>query len=476
MDKNRRDFIKLMGLGGGTFALGHLSSCKFREQEILKENLNPESEKLYEEIVNYPLDDNHHHVFFFDTAQTTPQDFALDVNLAAFPFRNGYFPSGVYQEWKTGSPQTKKRLNKQYNIDAIAAEVCYHFWESVFAKHLIKEMAQFLGCSPDVNEVIEARNERAKNYKKYANDLVRDVNLENVMNDTGYGARQEAQDLFDDAISPPAKIRRIFRLETIQRELFRQDASFEELESRFLKKIISCLDGKGNFGKESYVLKSYILPGIGLIKPIYDPKIAEKSWEEYKRTRQKKYTDRQESALRGKDLKQYLLTLGLEECLKRDMPMQFHVGDGEAPGVILRNQDPFFLEEVVRFDKDGVMRMPKVIPLHAGYPLVGRLAWLSHLYTNCYFEISIMNPYVHHGLFYRFMEIMEVVPISKILYASDAYNVPELYWLSGKWGKLYLSQALAVYVKNGLLTEEEALEAAKMILYKNNRRVYNLKD
>lgn len=34
---------------------------------------------------------------------------------------------------------------------------------------------------------------------------------------------------------------------------------------------------------------------------------------------------------RGKDLRRYLLTLALEECLERGMPMQFHAGDGEAP-------------------------------------------------------------------------------------------------------------------------------------------------
>ncbi|MCG8605144.1 amidohydrolase, partial [bacterium] len=106
--------------------------------------------------------------------------------------------------------------------------------------------------------------------------------------------------------------------------------------------------------------------------------------------------------------------------------------------------------------------------------LVGKAAWLSHLYTNCYFELSIMTPLVHQGLFYRYMQVMEAVPLSKILFGSDAYNVPELYWLSGRWGKRYLAQALGVYVKNDSLTIDEALEAARMILYKNNRRVYNL--
>ncbi|WP_234896272.1 amidohydrolase family protein [Sinorhizobium meliloti] len=111
----------------------------------------------------------------------------------------------------------------------------------------------------------------------------------------------------------------------------------------------------------------------------------------------------------------------------------------------MRNQDPFFLEVVVRFDRDNMMRMPKIIPLHAGYPSVGKAAWLSHLYPKCYFELSIMTTHVHQYLYQRYMQVMEVVPLSKILFASDAYHIPELYWLAGRWGKRYLAKALTDY-------------------------------
>jgi predicted TIM-barrel fold metal-dependent hydrolase len=184
--------------------------------------------------------------------------------------------------------------------------------------------------------------------------------------------------------------------------------------------------------------------------------------------------DRQSEYNLSKDLRRYNFTLALEECLMRDMPMQIHTGDGEAPSVILRNQNPFYLEEVCRFDRDGVMRMPKIIPLHAGYPSVGKAAWLSHLYPNCYFELSIMTPFVHQNLFQRYMQVMEVVPLSKILYASDAFHVPELYWLAGRWGKRYLAKALTEYVVGGSLDFDEAIEGARMILYKNNRSLYAL--
>jgi hypothetical protein len=83
-----------------------------------------------------------------------------------------------------------------------------------------------------------------------------------------------------------------------------------------------------------------------------------------------------------------------------------------------------------------------------------------------------MTPFVHQNLFQRYMQVMEVVPLSKILYASDAFHVPELYWLAGRWGKRYLAKALTEYVVGGSLDFDEAIEGARMILYKNNRSLY----
>ena len=99
---------------------------------------------------------------------------------------------------------------------------------------------------------------------------------------------------------------------------------------------------------------------------------------------------------------------------------------------------------------------------------------MSHLYTNCYFDISLMNPVINQGLARHFGEILEAVPMSKIMFGSDSWEVPEINWLAGKWGKRYLSQALAVYVKEKILTREEALDGAQMMLHKNNRRIYKL--
>jgi predicted TIM-barrel fold metal-dependent hydrolase len=295
------------------------------------------------------------------------------------------------------------------------------------------------------------------------------------MVDTGCceGMGMNGFNAFAQAIRP-CEMRAISRAETIYGPLMREEISFEELEKRYTDGVRNALDGTGNYGFKSWGMKSHLLSRLGLLKPHYDSDAAKKSWEDYKRSRNAPISDREEAADRGRRLYEYLFTIGLEECLKRDIPMQMHAGDGDAPSVILRRQHPYNLEEVVRFDRDGMMRMPKLILVHAGYPEVSEAAWMTHLYTNCYFDISLMNPVINQGLTRRFGEILEAVPMSKLLFGSDSWKVPEINWLAGKWGKRHLSQALAVYVKEKVLTRDEALEGAQMMLHKNNRRLYKL--
>ena len=430
---------------------------------------------MNEEIRHYEIDDSHCHASTDKYAETTPREYLLAISLAAMP-QASYFPVGVLARWRVATGDEKSKLDQHYGIEKKLDEMAFNARESIFVKSLTKELAGFLNCAPTFETVIAARNERARGrYAQYMSDLFRDVHLTNAMVDTGCCDSIGASGFvaFAEAIRP-CTMRAISRVDTIQNPLFHEDIALEDLESRFLDAVRKALDGTGNYGFKSWGMKWHQMERLGVVKPHYDSSLAKKSWEEYKRLRGTPASDREEEADRGRVLKEYLLTIALEECMKRDMPMQIHSGDGEAPGVLLRRQNPYNLEEFVRFDRDGIMRMPKLIPIHAGYPLVGQAAWLSHLYTNCYFELSLMNPTIHQGLERRFGEILEAVPMSKILFGSDSWSVPEYNWLAGRWGKRYLSRALAVYVKEGSLTRDEALEGAQMMLYKNNRRIYNL--
>lgn len=479
---NRRDFLTLSGLGGGGLFLNTNDPQSPSDLLGLRSSANASFtvQELHDEIRDIPIDDTHCHPLTFDDSQTTPDDFVERLSLSAFPLHR-YFPRGVYKEWKEGNILNKKSLDKKHDVVSIREHVLSHARETVFLHFLIKEMAEFLDCKPSLESVIEARNDQASDYGNYIKRLFLDGKIENVMLDLGYreGLTPEGVNRFESAISP-SKGRRILRVDTILNELMKKNLNFEEIETQVMSQIEKGLDGNGNLGAPSYGMKSYLLPRLGLLKPLFERSVARSSWDNFRDKRMKDQVpgadtvDRDKRWLLMSDALRYLHSMALESCLDRNMPMQFHAGDGEAPGGIMRNQNPFLMEEMIRFERDGVMRLPKVILIHAGYPLVGQAAWLTHLYANCYFELSLATPLIHHGMLRLYLEVLEVVPLSKILFGSDAYHLPEFYWLAAKWGRRFLSEALGIYIERGILSKEEAISAAHMILNNNNRRLYNL--
>ena len=57
----RREFLKTLGFGSGALALGGLNANSATAAPIMGEGQSPESERLYEEIVDFPIDDTHCH-------------------------------------------------------------------------------------------------------------------------------------------------------------------------------------------------------------------------------------------------------------------------------------------------------------------------------------------------------------------------------------------------------------------------------
>ena len=339
----RRGFLKQSGIMGGVLGSGLAAAVPSSARSAPKGAL---AERLSGEIAQMAVDDSHCHPISSHDAQTTPDYFLERLALSAFPAPN-YFPEGVFERWRSGDAATKQALDAQYGIAKTLNSILRHFESSVFVKYMLKEMAGFLDCKPRLDEVIEARNARGADYYGYIGSLFRDARIENAMVDTGFrdGLDAAGMDRFAAAIQP-ARTRYLARVERLTNGLLDKDIPYSELRDAYVQRVRDALDGTGNFGHRSYGMKSYLLPDIGLLSPVYDDEAAAASWESFKKTRKNVYTDRSEKARRGKVLRERLLTISVEECMARDMPMQFHAGDGEAPSVILRNQHPYYLEEL----------------------------------------------------------------------------------------------------------------------------------
>jgi predicted TIM-barrel fold metal-dependent hydrolase len=141
--------------------------------------------------------------------------------------------------------------------------------------------------------------------------------------------------------------------------------------------------------------------------------------------------------------------------------VQVHCGFGDWD-LYLPRADPAHLKPLLeRF------RATNFVLLHC-YPYVREAGWLAHVYGNVFFDISLTIPHVARpGEALR--EALELAPVSKLLYASDASRTPELYYLAAKWWREGLAEVLPE-----LLAEDEVEDAGRAILCENALRLYRL--
>jgi hypothetical protein len=157
------------------------------------------------------------------------------------------------------------------------------------------------------------------------------------------------------------------------------------------------------------------------------------------------------------------LTAALE--INRDtgdpLPVQIHTGFGD-PDLLLPRADPSLLKPVFeRFaETDFVL-------LHC-YPFVRQAGWLASVYANVFIDLSLTIPHVSRPAAVL-AEAVELAPLSKLLYASDAVRTPELYLLAARWWRDALAEVLGA-----LLTERAAQRGAELILRENARALYRL--
>jgi uncharacterized protein len=143
------------------------------------------------------------------------------------------------------------------------------------------------------------------------------------------------------------------------------------------------------------------------------------------------------------------------------LPVQVHAGFGDSD-LHLPRADPGHLKPLVERFPDT----PFVL-LHC-YPFVREAGWMAHVYGNVFFDLSLTIPHVARPA-EMLREALELAPVSKLLYASDAARTPELYYLAARWWREALAEVLVES-----LTLDEAEAAARMVLRENALRLYAL--
>jgi uncharacterized protein len=143
------------------------------------------------------------------------------------------------------------------------------------------------------------------------------------------------------------------------------------------------------------------------------------------------------------------------------LPVQVHCGFGDWD-LHLWRADPSYLKPLIERFADT----PFVL-LHC-YPFVREAGWLAHVYGNVWFDLSLTIPHVSRPQ-EMVRQALELAPVSKLLYASDAARTPELYYLAAKRWREVLATVLAE-----VLPPEEAEAAGRQILRENALGLYRL--
>ena len=166
--------------------------------------------------------------------------------------------------------------------------------------------------------------------------------------------------------------------------------------------------------------------------------------------------------LEGSALREVLLAaLEANEATGDPLPVQVHTGFGDSD-LLLPTARPGLLKPLIERFRETTW-----VLLHC-YPFVREAGWLAHVYGNVFFDVSLTIPHVARPA-EALYEALELAPVSKLLYASDASGTPELYLLAARWWREALGEVLPA-----LLPADDAAVAARMILRENARAVYRL--
>jgi len=382
---------------------------------------------------DFPVADNHCFAFPPQASKMAKEDF---VRLFAL---GGFSVSG-----------TKARLEPEEVLEQVRSSVSF--------KHAVKLLSEFFGCKNDLDSVVDARNRRSREFPKYVRELFDSVRLQTLLIDSGF--QTVSVDEFKTYV--PARVGRIFRIEPIVKQLLETETSFNALLAKFDEALLRAVrDGCLGF-------KTIIAYRTGI-------EIEFASEDDAKTDFERMMRKQEPTAWFGplvKKLRDYLVRRTIETCVKYEKVMQIHTGLGDTD-VVGSKCNPILLETFLKHEQ---IQPAKVVLIHGGYPYILEGAWLANVLPNVYVELSTpLPPYFAPAVSARrYIETIQQAPSRKIVYGSDAAEIPEMHWLSAKMAKHALQVTLEKLIELGMLDEGDAKEIAKNILFENVRRLYKL--
>jgi uncharacterized protein len=151
------------------------------------------------------------------------------------------------------------------------------------------------------------------------------------------------------------------------------------------------------------------------------------------------------------------------------LPIQFHVGYGDRD-IDLHRCNPLLLTGLLRaLEPTGV----PVMLLH-NYPYHREAGYLAQVFPLVYADLGLATHNVGARAAAVLGEALELVPLRKFLFSSDAFGLPELYYLGTELFRQALSAFLSARLSAGDMSYADAERVTRLIGAENARRAYQL--
>jgi uncharacterized protein len=337
-------------------------------------------------------------------------------------------------------------LDPRIGQDHVPATMAY--------RRALRLLGEELGCQPSEEALLAAR--RSEDAATYANRLLERSGTGMLVLDHGYGG-PETFSAAEHRLQVSLPQRDVTRLETLAEPL-----------------VAGCVDAGEWLAAVRSRLRADLDAGAVGVKAITAYRASLRLRRPEAEAVEEAYALLHEQAVRGEPVRltgdplcHSLLLAGAEECAVSGVPLQVHCGFGD-PDEDLAEVSPLGLRPLFR--EPGLAGL-QVVLLHC-YPYHREAAYLCSVYPHAYMDLSLAIPLAAADGARALREALGLCPWTKLLYASDASRLPELYFVAAVLHRQALAAAFAELVDDGTLDLEQAVEAGSQVLAGNARRVY----
>jgi predicted TIM-barrel fold metal-dependent hydrolase len=357
--------------------------------------------------------------------------------------------------------------------------------QTLVVQRVVRELALLLGCDPDPEIVTKTRDTAyLRDPRGYVERLWNAASIEMVIFDTG---APTVEDVSLESIRTllPCPFRTIHRIDAAIHDLLIGESDFDEALTAFRRSIDRAVQED-----RPVALKSVGSTFTGLDVELFEEEDARRAYSELRSTGRlvprvsktrspdesiysefpieihRRHAPREEKVVRD-----FLLTEGMRKALEYDIPFNFHTALGGGPYFDMNRAHPFLLHDVLANDE---LRKTKIVLVHGGYPWAAESGYLANQFDNVYVDLGEMFPMSGPGMKSRFAALLEMAPVNKIMFGSDGFGIPEVFWFAAVQGKRSVKGALEDLEREGWVLHRQAEDIARMVFGENARKLYRL--